>query len=362
MKKVLFLVNHDLTIYNFRLEIIERLLSDGYEVAISSPYGDKIDKLVQLGCSYYPIEIERHGMNPIKELKLLHDYQKQMEEIRPDYVCGFTIKPNIYGALAAGQKNIPFIANITGLGVAVESPGLRQRILVGMYKLSFRKVQRVFLQNEANRQFFIDHKIAVSKHAMLPGSGVNLQRFAYKPYPSDGVIKFAFLCRIMKEKGIDEYLEMAKQIKLKFPHTEFHICGFCETDYEGILAKYHADGTVIYHGMIRDVARFLDDIHCVVHPTFYPEGISNVLLEAAATGRPIITTDRAGCREVVDDGINGYMIPQRDTKKLIEAVDRFLCLSNQEREAMGRAAREKVERQFDRRIVVDRYIKELESL
>lgn len=360
-KKVLFLVNHDVVIYNFRLELVERLLNDGYEVHISSPYGERIEDLKALGAIFHEIEMDRHGMNPVNEAKLLFTYRKLMAEVKPDIVLGYTIKPNIYGALAAGEKNIPFIANITGLGTAVENPGKSQKLMIALYKVAFRKVQKVFFQNTDNQQFFIDHKIAVEKQGLLPGSGVNLKRFPLKEYPNDDIIRFAFISRIMKEKGIDQYLEAAKEIKKKYPNTEFHICGFCEEEYEGKLSEYNKNGTVIYHGMIRDVAEFLTDIHCVIHPTYYPEGMSNVLLEASASGRPIITTDRSGCREVVDDGVNGYMIPCQNGEKLIEAVEKFIRLSNDNRKNMGLAGRVKVENEFDRQIVVQKYVDEVEK-
>ncbi len=360
-KKVLFLVNHDVVIYNFRLEIVERLLAEGYDVHISSPYGERIDDLVALGAKYHEIEMDRHGMNPISEYKLLKEYKKLLKSVQPDIVLGFTIKPNIYGAIAARKARIPFVANITGLGTAVENGGWKQKVFVLLYKYAFRGIQRVFFQNTENQQFFIDNKIALGKHKLLPGSGVNLERFPLREYPDEenGVVRFAFISRIMKEKGIEQYLAAAKAIKSKYPNTEFHICGFCESEYEGKLNEYNDNGTVIYHGMIRDVADFLGNIHCVIHPTYYPEGISNVLLEACASGRPIITTDRSGCREVVDDGVNGYMIPQRDSKKLIEAVEKFMALSNDERKAMGLSGREKVQRKFDRNIAVNNYMLEL---
>lgn len=358
-KKVLFLVNHDVVIYNFRLELVERLLSEGYEVHISSPYGERIDDLKALGAYYHEIEIDRHGMNPKDEMRILRDYRKLFKLVKPDIVLGYTIKPNIYGAMAAQQAGIPFVANITGLGTAIENGGKKQKILVMLYKIAFRKVQRVFFQNEENRQFFIDQNIAIDKHVMLPGSGVNLDRFTVSEYPQDDIVKFLFISRIMKEKGIDQYLEAAHEIKERHKNVEFHICGFCEKEYEGELEKLNADGTVIYHGMIRDVAGFLKDMHCVVHPTYYPEGISNVLLEACASGRPIITTDRSGCREVVVDGVNGYMIPQKDCGALINAIENFLKLDYAEKKQMGLNGRKKVEDNFDRQIIVEAYMKEI---
>ena len=360
-KRVLFLVNHDVVIYNFRLELVERLLSEEYEVHISSPYGERIDDLKALGAYYHEIKIDRHGMNPKDEIRILREYRKLLKLVKPDIVFGYTIKPNIYGALAAQEAGIPFVANITGLGTAIENGGIRQKVLVLLYKIAFRKVQRVFFQNEENKQFFTDHNIAVDKHAMLPGSGVNLDRFTVSEYPNDDVVKFLFISRIMKEKGIDQYLEAAQEIRKKYANVEFHICGFCEKEYEGELEKLNAGGIVIYHGMIRDVAGFLKDIHCVVHPTYYPEGISNVLLEACASGRPIITTDRSGCREVVDDGVNGYIVKEQNSIDLINKLEKFIQISFENKREMGLAGRKKVEAKFDRNIVVNRYLKEIKK-
>lgn len=359
-KRILFLVNHDVVIYNFRLEVVERFLADGHEVHISSPYGERIDDLIALGAKFHEIKMDRHGMNPKEELRILNEYKKLMKEVKPDICLGYTIKPNIYGAIAARGQHIPFVANITGLGTAVENPGLSQKISILLYKYSFRGIQRVFFQNEENRQFFVNHSIAVRVGELLPGSGVNLERYPCREYPEDGVIKFAFISRIMKEKGIDQYLEAAEVIREKHRDTiEFHVCGFCEPEYNGKLQKMHDKGVVNYHGMIRDVTDFIGEMHCIIHPTYYPEGISNVLLEACATGRPIITTDRSGCREVVEDGVNGYMIPCQDAKALIEAIEMFLSLSWEQKKRLGMSARKTVEERFDRQIVVQKYVEEV---
>lgn len=359
MKRILFLVNHDVVIYNFRLEIVERFITDGHEVHISSPYGERIDDLVRLGSKYHEIKMDRHGLNPFDELRILNHYKHLIRSIKPDICLGFTIKPNIYGAIAARKFKVPFVANITGLGTAVEMPGIKQKIFVGLYKYAFRDIQRVFFQNEENKQFFVSRNIAIDKGMILPGSGVNLERYKYCDYPEDSVIKFAFISRIMKEKGIDQFLDAAIEIKKSHKKVEFHVCGFCEPEYDGRLQKEDKKGNVIYHGMIRDVAGFMSRMHCIIHPTYYPEGISNVLLEACATGRPIITTDRSGCREVVEDGINGYMIPCRDSEKLVDSIEKFLTLQWKEKMRMGRNARTTVEEKFDRHIVVKKYVDEV---
>lgn len=360
-KTVLFLVNRDIVIYNFRQEIVERLIADGHEVHISSPYGERIDDLVKIGAVFHDIDIQQRKMNPIEEIHLMAAYKKLMEEVRPDIVFGFTIKPNTYGAIAARKYHIPFVANITGLGTAVENPGIVQKALVWLYKYSFRDVRRVFFQNTANRDFFLWNHIRVNDYAYLPGSGVNLDRFPLCEYPKGNVIKFAFVSRILKEKGSEIFFQAARVIRKRHRNVEFHVCGFLESDYDGELETYQKAGDIIYHGLIRNVASFMEEMHCIVLPSYYPEGISNVLLEACAIGRPIITTDRAGCREVVEDGLNGYMIPQRDTEALIEALETFLKLSSDDKQRMGLNARHKVEREYDRQVVVEAYVREVEK-
>lgn len=362
MKRVLILVNHDIVIYNFRLELVERLLQEGYEVWVSSPYGERIEDLKALGCKYVETELSRHGMNPLAEFKLLQFYKKIIRETKPDIVFTYTIKPNIYGAMACKQMKVPCVANITGLGTAVENGGLSQKLTVILYKMAFQKIRRVFFQNEENRQFFVEQKIAVDKHGMLPGSGVNLTRFAPIEYPSEETIEFAYLARIMKEKGIDHYLEAAKYIHAKYVNTVFHVCGFCEAEYDGKLQDYVDDGSVIYHGLVRDVREIHKKVHCIVNPTYYPEGLSNVLLEACASARPIITTDRSGCREVIDDGVNGFIVKQKDTEDLIKQIEKFIALTYEQKKAMGLAGRAKVEREFDRQIVVQKYMDEIDLL
>lgn len=360
MRRVLFLVNHDVVIYNFRKELVEKLLSDNNEVIISSPYGERIDLLKKMGCKYVQVELDRHGKNPVAEAKLLMYYIELIKTIRPDIIFSYTIKPNLYGAIAARVCKVPIVVNITGLGSAVENPGMLQKLMIIAYRIAFQKVQTVFVQNEENKKFFINHHIAVDKLKLLPGSGVNLEQFHVLDYPDDETIEFVFISRIMREKGIDQYLEMAKYIRKKYPQTRFHICGFCEEEYENVLREYEEKGIIIYHGLIMDIRDVLAYTHCTVHPTYYPEGISNVLLESAASGRPLISTDRSGCREVIDDGVNGYIVPQKDTKALIEAVEKFLSLTNEVRRKMGLEGRRKVEEEFDRKIVVQKYLEEAE--
>lgn len=361
MSRVLFLVNHDIVIYNFRLELVEELLRQNHEVFISCPYGERIDELVKIGAIHKNISIDRHGMNPFKDLKLIRQYIRLLKEVKPDIVFSYTIKPNIYGAIAARQCSVPCVANITGLGTAVENGGLKQKLCIALYKYAFKKIRKVYFQNKENQQFFVDHKIALGKHDLLPGSGVNLQRFQPLPYPNDSVLRFVYIGRIMKEKGIDYYLDSAKIIKSKYPNTEFHVCGFIEDEYRGKLQDCINQKLIVYHGMVKDVIEVYKTTHCTVFPSFYPEGISNVLLEAAACGRPIITTNRPGCRETVDDGVSGFIIPIKNTEKLAQSMEQFIKLSQSERINMGLCGRAKVEKYFDRKNIVDKYLWELKN-
>ena len=372
-KTVLFLVNHDVVIYNFRLELVERLIADGHEVHISSPYGERIDDLVKLGAKYHEIKIARHGTNPVTDGVLIWNYIKLLKQVKPDIVFSYTIKPNIYGGIACRLMNVPQVANVTGLGTAVENPGLTQKITLALYRFAFKKIQRIFFQNTENRQFFIDHNLYTDKHGLLPGSGVNLERFAPLPYPDeiDGIL-FVFISRIMREKGIEQYLDAAAHFKGCHPERSesgvegsklhFHICGFCEAEYQGKLDEYAKNGIVVYHGMVRNVREILAKTHCTIHPSFYPEGISNVLLESCASARPIITTDRSGCREVVDNGVNGYVVKQCDSEDLIQKIEKFVALTHEQKKQMGLAGRAKVEKEFDRQVVVDAYLKEMENV
>lgn len=359
--KIAMLGNSDLSIYAYRRELVERLISLGHEVIVVSPNGELISELVNIGCSYYEVALDRHGTNPIKDSRLVLKYISLLKKIKPEMVFSYTIKPNIYGALACRFLRIPIVTNITGLGTAVENRGWKQIVAMFLYRISFKKVQTIFFQNKENMQFFEDRSLYVEKYKLLPGSGVNLKRFSPTEYPNDDTVNFVFVSRLMKEKGTDQYLDAAEYITNKYPNTRFHICGFCEKEYESRLDRITQNKSVIYHGMVKDITTILPDMHCTVHPTYYPEGLSNVLLESLASARPIITTDRAGCREVVEDGVNGFVVKEKDSNDLIEKIEKFLSLSNDQRKQMGLAGRAKVEREFDRQIVVDKYIREIES-
>jgi len=359
MNKILILANYDVGLYKFRNELIDELLKR-YEVYISLPNGKYINELKDMGCHFIDTPVDRRGTNIFSEIKLLHNYNKIMKEIDPDIILSYTIKPNIYGGIIAKRLKIPYVPNVTGLGTALENEGLLKDILIRLYRYSLSNAQAVFFQNKKNKNFFKDHQITINKPRSLPGSGVNLNDYKVLKYPQDEEVNFVFISRIMKDKGIDHYLKAAKYIKNKYSNVNFHICGFSEEDYENTLEKLHNDGTIIYHGMVDDVTDILQYMDCIVHPSYH-EGMSNVLLEAAASGRPIIASNIPGCRETFDEGISGFSFPKKDTQGLIDTIENFIKLGNRERKQMGLAGREKMEQEFDRQIVVEKYINEIET-
>lgn len=358
--RVLILSNSFGGLHSFRKEVYQAFRDNGYDVYISCPLVGDEDKarwFENIGCKLIDIKFNRQGTNPLSDIKLMLDYRKLIKQINPIAVLTYTIKPNLYGGMACALCGVPQIANVTGLGAAVEYPGLMQKFTIMLYKMGMWKTHLTFFQNDENRQFCLKHGMVNRNTKLIPGSGVNLEFHVQKEYPSaTDPIRFIFISRIRKEKGIDEYLAAAEAIKEKHPNTEFHVVGWCEGDYEQRLKKLNDDGVIIYHGGQSDVRPFIEKVHCTIHPTFYPEGMSNVLLESCAAGRAIITTDRAGCREIVEKGVNGYIVKQQDSLDLIEKVEKFINISYEEKRHMGLMARRKVEREFDRNIVVKAYL------
>ncbi|MCM2590889.1 glycosyltransferase family 4 protein [Rossellomorea marisflavi] len=362
MKSVVILSNHHAYTYNFRKEIIQRLIDENYKVFIVLPYGEKVELLKEIGCEFINLPLDRRGMNPLNDLKLLFNYYKIIKKIQPKAILSYTVKPNIYGGIISRLFNIPFFPNVTGLGSAVENKGIIQQLLVKMNKLAFKNANCVFFQNEENKQFFKNKNIPLKSYKVIPGSGVNINHFSLLPYPDNKITTFLFISRIMKAKGIDQYLEAAEFIRGKYPNTKFHVLGFCEEDYEDKLTKLQENGIIEYHGMQSDIRKFLEISNCTIHPTYYPEGMSNVLLESAAAGRPIITTNRSGCREIVDNEINGYVVEQENSTDLINKIEKFLALSQDRKSQMGLYGRKKIEAEFDREIVVRAYMNEINKV
>lgn len=361
--RILILTNTFSGLLNFRKEVVKAFTDKQCEVVISAPFDSKKSYFEEIGCKLIDTQFDRKGTNLLNDLKLILYYRKLIISEHPDVVLSYTIKPNLYGGMACQLCGVPQIANVTGLGSAVENPGWLQRITMILYKIGLRKTHTVFFQNKANMMFCEKHGMVKGNKILIPGSGVNLQHHTFQPYPAqEEPIRFIFISRLLREKGIEEYLMAAQKIKSKYPDTEFHIVGSCEENYEERINKLSKENIVIYHGVQPDVRPFIGKAWCMVHPSFYPEGMSNVLLESCAAGRPVITTDRPGCGEIVDDGLNGFVVKQQDAADLILKIEKFIQLPYEQKKEMGSAAREKVCKEFDRQIVVDAYLNAINKI
>lgn len=360
-KRILVLANNDVGLYRFRKDLLAALLGAGHEVYISLPDGGFISELVQLGCRFIDTPIDRRGMNPARDAKLLGQYRAILKRLRPDLVLTYTIKPNIYGGLVCRELHIPYAVNITGLGSAIENGGWLKRFVLTLYKPVLAGAKVVFFENAGNRDTLAATGVVPQgRDVVLNGAGVNLEDYPSQPYPQEGVVRFLFVGRVMHEKGVDELFSAARRLKRAYGDgVEFHVVGSFEEGYKPLMNEQEQTGVVKYHGYQSDMKRFYAMAGCVVLPSYH-EGMSNVLLEAAASGRPLITSDIPGCREAVEPGVSGYLCPARDADALYAVMRQFLELPPAQRAAMGCRGRERMERQFGKATVVAETIKHLE--
>lgn len=360
--KILVLTNSIGGLHSFRKEVMKAIVDDGFEVYISEPDNDeRVKYFERIGCHIIKTDFNRRGMNPWSDLELMLRYYKIIRKLKPKAVLTYTIKPNIYGGMACRLAGYPQLANVTGLGDAMENGGWLQKLTVALYKIGISQAKCVFFQNKTNQNAFVKNGIVKRKTILLPGSGVNLKHHTFQPLPSIGILKFLYIGRLLRDKGIEEFFEMAKEVKIRYPNTEFQILGGCEGDYQQQLDDLVQQGVINYLGITTDVRPFLKKVHCTIMPSYH-EGMSNVNLESAANGRPVITTNVPGCQETVDHGLTGYLVNARDTKALIDTVERFIHLPHSQKEAMGRNARRKVELKFDRNIVIKAYLNEIKNI
>ncbi len=367
MKKIIAMLNcHDDDVFCFRKEIIDEFANRGYTVLVSCPYGKRIDFVLRDNVIYEDIKIDRRGTNPVNDYRLYRNYLNLFTKYRPAAVLAFTIKPNIYGGMAARKLKIPYINNITGLGSGFENGGIVKKIILMMYRVVLNSAEYIFFQNEANKRRILETGILNHRrYEVIPGSGVNLERFSFCEYPNTEKIVFNYIGRVMKDKNIDDYIYIAKYIREKYDNVIFNIIGFIEeseSHYKEELKALEEYGVVRYLGVQQDVRPFIRESYAIIHPSTYGEGLSNVLLESAATGRVILTTTIPGCRETVEDGVNGFLFEPNNREMMVEQVERFINLSWQEKVKMGRASRKITEKKFSRKIVIKRYLDLVECL
>ena len=365
-KLVAVFTNNDDDIFCFRKELIEAIIDNDYDVLISCPYGKKFELIKDLEYIYDDPFIDRRGTNIVADLKLFIHYLGLLIKNKPDVVLTYTAKPNVYCGLAASMLRIPVISNVTGFGSVLNQQGIVQKFIMALFKFAFRRSSCVMFQNETNMKLAKASGMVKGECRLIPGSGVNISRYEVLEYPDDkDGINFNYIGRILHDKGVDDYIEAAKIIKSKYPFVNFNMLGFIEPtemEYEKILQDLEEQGIVKYHGSQDDVRSFIKESHATIHPSTYGEGMSNVLLESASSGRPIISTDNPGCKETFVDGVSGFMYKGGDVQALCDNIEKFLALPNEKRKEMGLAGRKHIEKNFSRELVIKAYLEKISEL
>lgn len=359
--KILILANSAEGLYKFRKELILELIKQS-EVIVSIPNNSTyVPLLEQIGCKVEKLVIDRRGINPIKDIRLLKNYMTLIHKYTPDKIITYTIKCNIYGGIASQFKRINYYANITGLGTAFQGKGMIKKIIVNLYKLSLRKAKIVFFENTENKKIVIENKIIKENQAViLNGAGVNLEEYPFMRMPKNTDITFLFMGRIMKEKGIEELFEAAKKVKESYPHTSFVLLGNYEEAYKETVETLQKNNVIKYYGRVDDVRPFIENAHCIVLPSYH-EGMSNTLLEGAAMGRALITSNISGCREAVIQNKNGYLCKVKDEKELYDRLVKFIHNSIDEIKEMGIVSRKHIEQNFNKKDIVEATVKHILS-
>jgi glycosyltransferase involved in cell wall biosynthesis len=367
-RKILISINTSWNVYNFRSGLVQALVAAGYEVVVAAPEDSHSARLADLGCRYLPLPMDNKGTSPRSDFRLYRDYRRLMRAEKPDCFLGWTIKPNVYGTLAARSLQIAAINNISGLGTAFIRGGWLSRMAKGLYRLALLRSATVFFQNRDDRALFVDQKlVARERTALLPGSGIDLTRFLPVPMNArpSGDLRFLLIGRVLWDKGLAEFVAAARQVRARHPRIRFQILGFLDAANQTAVPRSEVDRWVAeegidYLGTTDDVRPFIADADCVVLPS-YREGTPRTLLEAATLGRPLIATDVPGCREVVDNGSNGLLCTVRDGDDLARCMLEMIAASPEERAEMGAFSRAKVEREFDEEIVIARYLAAIEA-
>ncbi|MCH4191024.1 MAG: glycosyltransferase family 4 protein [Butyrivibrio sp.] len=364
MSKILILANSSGGLYDFRNELLLRLLKEGNEVLTSLPDTVRTAEIAAEGCRVIHTPINRRGMNPSQDYHLLKEYKRLLKTEKPDLVITYTIKPNIYGGFLCRKLKIPYITTITGLGSTFEREGLMKKLIVRMYRAGLRGCECIFFQNAENREIFRNLGITGKKDRLVGGSGVDLTRHPAEPYPGhqDDVTRFVYVGRLMREKGTQEYLTAAQALHDRYDdRVSVAAIGYCDDDYQSQLEEAQKKGILKAIPFQKDIHPYLREADAVVMPSWH-EGMSNVIMEASATGRPVLASDISGCRELVEDGTTGFLFEARNAQSLIAAMNRFMETPLQERAAMGQMARKKMEREFDRQCIIDAYMDTIDTV
>lgn len=366
-KTVVISANTSWNLVHFRGNVIASLRQHGFHVVAIAPRDAHSDCLAQQVDEYLPLDFQSSTISPLHDGKLLIRYVDLLRRVRPLLFLGFTIKPNIYGSLAARLFGVAVINNVSGLGTASIKRGLITRVTTALYRQAFKGSSTIFFQNREDRQEFVGAGIATLKQArVLPGSGVDLERFRPTPFPADNPFCFLLIARLVWDKGVQEYVGASLLVRQRYPSARFQILGPVDVDNRtavprAALEQWVKEGVVEHIAAADDVRPFVARANCVVLPS-YREGLPRSLLEASAMARPIVATDVPGVRDVVDDGVTGLLCEARSAESLAAAMLSMMELSREERSQMGRAGRHRVERDFDIKVVTRRYLEAVKGV
>lgn len=358
MGKILIVTNHSYMLYRFRKELIQKLM-EKHEVILSMPFVGHEDDFQKMGCKCIKTEVDRRGINPVTDLKLVKTYLNIIKSEVPDQVITYSIKPNIYMGSICRWKKIPYYVNVQGLGTAFQNKKLAA-VVTSMYKIALKGASAVFFENKGNAKEFLRRKIiSKNKIKVLSGAGINLNEYTYEPFPKREERHFLYLGRIMKEKGMDEWFYAVKKLKKEYgDQVIFDMVGFFEDEYKELVEQLQMEGIILFHGFQEDPKPYYAMADCIVLPSYH-EGMSNVLLEAAAMGRPVVTSNIPGCRESVIDGKTGYLTEVKNKENLYQNMKKIMECSTEKLEEMGKCGRDYMKKKFSKDKVVDETIKVL---
>ena len=353
--------------WNFRSILIKHFVDKGFRVTVTAPYDEiYFKKFEEIGCSTLEMSIEAKGINPVTDLLLILNYRRLFKRLRPDLSITYTIKPNIYASIAAESLGIKYLPITTGLGYTFLAEGVVPKIARMLYKYAFRKAEQVWFLNKDDIASFKEAKlVADEKIVQLYGEGVDTAHFSACPLPVDKPI-FLLVGRMLKDKGVVEYVEAARILKKKYPNVRFQLLGAVWLDNPAAIAEeeirtWEREGIVEYLGRTSDVRTYIEKAMCVVLPS-YREGVPCTLMEAASMARPLVATDVPGCHEVVVDGYNGYLCEVKNAEDLAAKMERVILMSQEERIAMGMNGRQLMIDKFDIKHVIAQYEMTFENL
>jgi len=365
--KIAIVLNTSWNIYNFRMNFVKELLRNGHEVHTVAPQDDYTHFLTEAGCQHHRVRMDSRGANPIKDSALIFELWNIYRKIKPDMVLHYTIKPNVYGTLAAAMLKIPVINNVCGLGTVFLKDNLTSSVAMGLYKFSFRFAKKIFFQNPEDLQLFLDKKLVAKDHVdLLPGSGVDLNKFRPMGYKRNESFTFLMISRLIIDKGVLEYIEAVRKLKEKGINARFQILGSKDPEHKrgiklNVIDEWIRTGTVEYLGSTNDVRTFINAADCIVLPS-YREGTPRTLLEAASSSKPIIATDVAGCHQAVDHNFNGLLCKFKDSDDLAQKMIDMANFDDETLKKFGENGRKKMETEFNETTVINKYLHTMSEL